>query len=135
MFVRHTFRVQAGRKQTARQAVRLFSKQAGEDMLLRIKHKLTGDILLEVRVETREKVVRSDVNQDSPVSTGMELTGMDLSHAQLRNAALQKANLSYTDLTGANLRGAELEQANLTTAELTLADLREANLTGANLFG
>ncbi len=78
-----------------------------------IRHKITGEILLEVGKAN--------------------LIGANLEEAYLVGANLEGANLKWANLEGANLEGANLEGAKLVGANLEEANLEEANLEGANL--
>ena len=85
---------------------------------IQIKHKATGDVLLEVETE------KDDLS-------GADLRGGNLSGADLRGANLCGANLRWVYMSEANLSGADLSEANLSEADLSGANLSGANLSGA----
>ena len=87
---------------------------------MKIKHKITGEVLLTIEGDTLQGANLQEAN----------LQGADLQGADLREADLQGADLRF-----ANLQGADLRFANLRFAYLKGADLRFANLQGANLQG
>ncbi len=66
--------------------------------MIKIRHKITGDVLHTV---------------DADTLAGANLSGADLSGANLRGANLRGADLRGANLRGADLRGADLSGSNL----------------------
>lgn len=93
--------------------------------MIRIKHKTTGEVLLEVDSDTLRYADLRDANLQGADLRGADLEGANLRGTDLRNVDLEFANLQGADLRGASLRGADLWRA----------DLRSANFYGANLEG
>ena len=100
-------------------SLRRFPKpeEIGISMIV-IRHKDTGEPLLEVAAETL---------------AGADLEGAMLLCADLKGADLRGAHLRVVDLCQADLRGATLDGADLRDADATLANLVGATLRGADL--
>lgn len=97
---------------------------------MEIRHKVSGEVLLNTGGETLEGalLVRANLR-------GAYLCGMDLIQAILALADLSEADLSCADLALASLNGADLRGARLRGADLIDADLSDALLDGADLTG
>jgi len=96
--------------------------------MIQIKHKVTGEVMLEVEGDTLQGANLRGANL-----TGANLYRANLCDAKLYRAGLCDANLGNTSLYRANLRNTNLTGANLTGSSLYRADLRDANLTGTDL--
>jgi len=102
---------------------------------MEIKHKLTGEILINLcGADLREADLRG-ANLYGVDLREANLRGANLSGVDLRETDLRGTDLRETDLYGANLYGVDLRGANLSGVDLRGADLRGANLYGANLSG
>jgi hypothetical protein len=99
---------QAIRIRIYRKKESLRQMRSGDKRMIKIKHKITGEVL---------KVVEAD-NLSYANLSHADLSYADLSFANLRGADLSHDNLSHADLTYANLRGADLSHANLSFANL-----------------
>ena len=100
-------------------SLRRFPKpeEIGISMIV-IRHKDTGEPLLEVAAETL---------------AGADLEGAMLLCADLKGADLRGAHLRVVDLSQADLRSATLDEADLRDADATLANLVGATFRGADL--
>jgi hypothetical protein len=74
--------------------------------MIKIKHKITGKVLLKVEAESLRGANLSEANL-----LGANLLGANLRLANLREANLLGANLREANLLGADLRGADIDFA------------------------
>jgi len=109
------------------------------DELQQIKHKITGEVLFELKIGGFSLAIKAAVKEKKSLEgadlRGAYLRGAYLRGAYLRGAYLRGAYLEGADLRGADLRGADLEGADLRGAYLRGADLEGADLRGAYLRG
>jgi uncharacterized protein YjbI with pentapeptide repeats len=118
-------------------------------LMIEIKHRLTGEVLLRVEADTLYRVDLADVDLINANLMGVDLSeailfGTNLSgsllhgarilQAHLARARLVDADLRRVDFTYTNLGDADLRDAILHGADLTCANLSGANLSGANLY-
>ena len=90
------------------------AKELKNNMKFQIKHRLTGEILIEGEAENfKEFVEKNNANLSYA-----DLSYANLSYAYLYNANLSDANLSYAYLYNANLSNANLSYADLSYANL-----------------
>lgn len=105
-----------------------------------IKHKDTGQMILDVDAETLDEATLNGrdlrrVDLRGAYLRGRDLKGADLHGVDLEGADLEGADLEGANLEEANLRGAELEGARLVNAVLKRTTLWDANLRNADLTG
>jgi len=111
-------RIRGGHKAANRHKFSHSFRQSVRRLMVEIKEKISGKILLAVDADTLR---RSDLK-------GANLVQARLKDAELAGANLREADLTYADLTAANLKEAELTGANLTWARPTGANLAKADL-------
>ena len=119
-------------------------------MMIQIRHKATGAVLLEVDAATLVGAKLSGAKLQGASLQGVDLRGaivnnadlrdVDLRGANLTNAtfngtALDSANAAHSIFVGADLTDCTLVGADFTEANMQKVNLRYAKLTGANLSG
>ena len=100
---------------------------------MKIKHKITGTVLIEVRNANLRNADLGGADLGNAYLGGADLRNADLRNANLGGADLRNADLGNAYLGNADLRNADLGNAYLGNADLRNADLGNAYLGGADL--
>ena len=100
-------------------------------MSIKIKHVITGAVLLECNAKTLKLALRAGIKSGVNFRYS-DLRNSDLRNSNFRNSDFRYSDFRYSNLHGVNFRNSDIRNSDFCYSNLSYSDFRNSNLHGVN---